>query len=88
MKGTVTLCDGEKKIMEVELSELIEFEIKSDNVTITHLEVNVEGKKRLKYCNGSMPFAVKCGAAVRFKNFIKMLVYSGALEDEKTNLVS
>jgi hypothetical protein len=89
MKGSVSLHNGDQLIATTELNETIEFDLTTE-CHVTHIMVEAEGYKRLKYVNGSMPFLAHAGATIRFNNFIAMLENSGAMEHDgtQTNIVS
>lgn len=89
MNGKVHLCDGEKTLDTVDASETIQFHIK-EPVHITHLLINFEGKKPVKYVNEYMPADPKAGDTIELTNFITYLEKAGVLVDDvdqKTNLV-
>lgn len=88
MNGKVSLCNGETVITTVEISETIKFEIPYET-DMTHVMINIEGKKPVKYINEHMNFRPKAGAVLELTSFITYLEKAGVIVDnEETNPVS
>lgn len=91
MIGHVSICNGNNKIVTIPLSEHIAFAVVK-GTRVTHLLIEMEGYKPLKYANADMPITTPKDSTFGFFNFLTMLKNAGALEmkndGEKTHLVS